>query len=186
MPVFKTWPRKAPSYAGQSVAILALGGSDAASENFDPEQWRTLHPRIGAILDSERKSAAQDPQKERQEIKAKLEAVGIHCHLTERRATENYFTERALKSVYGDCPGNLDPFGGPNLANQGVKQFAKSRNGDVAHAMEWAEVETTDVGEQIEAFLKSRWTPTRAAAVARYGFACHNVSCRRSSLRRGT
>ena len=138
VPVFKTWLRKAPSHAGQSVAILALGGSDAASGNFDPEQWRSLHPKIGAILDSEPKSAGQDPQKERQEIKAKLEAMGIGCYLTERRSTESYFTSSALRSVYGECPTSLDPFGDSNLANQGVKQFTKSRNGEVAQAMQWA------------------------------------------------
>jgi len=155
VPVFKTWLRKAPSHAGQSVAILALGGSDAASGNFDAEQWRSLHPKISAILDSERKSSRQDPQKERQEIKAKLEAMGIGCYLTERRSTESYFTSSALKSVYGECPTSLDPFGDSNLANQGVKQFTKSRNGEVAQAMEWAEIEKTDIGKQIEDFLKS-------------------------------
>jgi hypothetical protein len=35
-----------------------------------------------------------------------------------------------------------------------VKQFTKSRNGEVAQAMQWAEIETTDIGRQIEKFLK--------------------------------
>lgn len=155
VPVFKAWLAKAPSYGGQNVAILALGGSDAASSNFDPEQWRSLHPKIGAMLDSERKFVGEEPPKERQEIKGKLERAGIRCHLTAHRATENYFTERALKLVYGGCPNSLDRFGDPNLANQGVKQFSKSRNGEVAQAMEWAEIETTDIGARIEDFLKS-------------------------------
>jgi hypothetical protein len=30
----------------------------------------------------------------------------------------------------------------------------KSRNGEVAQAMEWAEIETIDLGDQIEDFLK--------------------------------
>jgi len=155
VPVFKTWLRKAPSYADQSVAILALGGNDAASGNFDPEQWRSLHPKITAILDGERKSAGEDPPKERQEIKAKLEAMGIRCHLTEWRSTESYFTPRALKLIYGNCHDSLDPFGDSNLASRGVKQFTKSRNGEIAQAMEWAEIKTTDLGMQIEDFLKS-------------------------------
>ncbi len=155
VPVFKAWLGKAPSYAGQSIAVLALGGSDAASGNFDPAQWRSLHPKIRAILDSERNSADQDAHKERQEIKAKLEGMGIGCHLTERRSTESYFTPSAVKVVYGDCPSSLDPFGDSNLAKQGVKQFKKSRNGEVAQAMEWRDIETTDIGKQIEDFLRS-------------------------------
>ena len=44
VPVFKVWLRKAPSYGYQSVSVLALGGSDAASSNFDPEQLEELAP----------------------------------------------------------------------------------------------------------------------------------------------
>lgn len=155
VPVFKAWLSKSPSYRDQNVAVLALGGSDASSSNFDADQWRSLHPTIFAILDSERKTAGEEPQKEKQEIKTKLEKVGIRCHLTERRSTESYFTRCALQMVYGDFPESMDPFGDPNLANQGVKQFAKFRNGAVAQAMEWTEVEKTDLGMQIEYFLKS-------------------------------
>jgi hypothetical protein len=154
VPVFKAWLRKAPSYEGQNVAVLSLGGHDAASSNFDPEQWKSLHPKIRAIIDSERKAQDQDPHEKRLAIKAKFEAARIGCHLTEWRATESYFTTHALQLVYGDCPPTLDPFGDPNLAVQGLKQFAKVRNGEVAQAMEWAELEKTDLGDQIEDFLK--------------------------------
>jgi hypothetical protein len=56
--------------------------------------------------------------------------------------------------VYGYSPPILDPFGDPNLVAQGVKQFSKPRNGEVAEAMEWAELGKTDLGDQIEDFLK--------------------------------
>jgi predicted ATPase len=155
VPVFKAWLSKAPSYRGQNVAVLSLGGSDAAGANFDPNQWTSLHPRIRAILDSERKSAEEDPSAQRQQMKHRLGASGIHCHLTEWRSIESYFTPRALKQVYGDCPADLDQFGAPNLIEQGVKQFSKSRNGEVAQAMEWGEIEATDIGREMEDFLKS-------------------------------
>jgi hypothetical protein len=57
--------------------------------------------------------------------------------------------------VYGDCPSSLDPFGDSTLAKQGVKQFTKSRNGEVAQAMDWRDLEATDIGKEIEDFLKS-------------------------------
>jgi len=113
-----------------------------------------LHPKIRVIIDGERKARDQAPQEKRLTFKARLQAAGIGCHLTELRATESYFTSRALQLVYGSCPPALDPFGDPNLANQGVKQFTKPRNGEVAQAMEWAELERTDVGHQLEDFLK--------------------------------
>jgi hypothetical protein len=46
-------------------------------------------------------------------------------------------------------------FGDSNLANRGVKQFTKSRNGEVAQAMEWAEIEGTEIGKKIEDFLNA-------------------------------
>ncbi len=155
VPVFKAWLEKAPSLGRQNVAVLPLGGSAADSPNFDLGQFRNLHWKIRAILDSERTSEHAEPKKERLEIKDKLEKVRVTCHLTERRATENYFTPQALKKVYGDCPDNVERFGDPNLEKQGVKGFAKSRNGEVARAMEWAEIGSTDIGGQIEEFLRS-------------------------------
>jgi putative AbiEii toxin of type IV toxin-antitoxin system len=154
VPVFKAWLQKAPSYGGQNVAVLSVGGDDATSINFDPEQWKSLHPKIRAIIDSERKARDQEPHEKRLTLKARLQAARIGCHLTELRATESYFTSRALQLVYGDCSPRLDPFGDPNLADQGVKQFKKPRNGEVAQAMEWAELKNTDLGDQIEDFLK--------------------------------
>jgi hypothetical protein len=87
-------------------------------------------------------------------IKLRLEEAGISRHLTERRATENYLVPRALAAVYAHAPDEVDLFGDPNLAVQGVRQFEKRRNGEVAQAMECSDIENTDIGTYLEWFLK--------------------------------
>jgi hypothetical protein len=154
IPVYQAFLEKAPSLRGQNIPVISLGGSTAASRNFDATHWNNLHPKIKAILDSERRSPGEDPGKSRKMIKRRLEEVGISCHLTERRATENYLAPRALAAVYGHAPDEVDLFGDPNLAVQGVSQFEKRRNGEVAQAMEWSDIENTDIGTYLESFLK--------------------------------
>lgn len=156
IPVFKAWISKAPSFRAQNVSVISIGGHDAASEHFDGSHLRNLHPKMCAVLDSEKRGSSADADPAKVRIKEKLEANGIRCHLTERRATESYFTRRALSAVYPQCPPELDPHGDPNLVNQGVNGFSKYRNGEVAEKMEWQELAGTDVGKFIEEVLCSR------------------------------
>jgi len=155
IPVFRDWIAKAQSFRGQNVSVISIGGDDAASRHFDVSHLSNLHPKMWAVLDSERKQRNSSPESQRLKIKEKLEANGIPCHLTERRATESYFTLRALNVIYSKCPAELDPYGDPDLANQGVEQFDKHRNGEVAEAMEWQELERTDLADFIKKFLAS-------------------------------
>jgi hypothetical protein len=154
IPVYKAFLEKAPSNRGQNIPVLSLGGTSAAGRNFDASHWSNLHPKARAILDSERRAPDEDPDKSRKMSKQRLEAAGIPCLLTERRATGNYLAPRALTAVFGHAPYEVDPFGDPNLSVQGVTQFEKRRNREVARAMEWSDIENTDVGTYIEGFLK--------------------------------
>jgi hypothetical protein len=131
-----------------------LGGTSAAGRNFDASHWSNLHPKVRAILYSERRGPGEDPDKSRRTIKQRLETAGISCLLTERRATENYLAPRALAIVYGRALEEIDFFGDPNLTAQGVRQFEKRRNGEVARAMEWSDIENTDIGTYLEEFLR--------------------------------
>jgi hypothetical protein len=155
IPVFEAWLSKAPFYNNANIAVLSLGGDDAANDDFDATRLSTLHPKMWAILDSERAREGQEPKGSKLKIQKKLCGAGIKCYLTERPATENYFTGRALKQVYATCPDNIDPDGPPDLTKQGLKQFTKRRNGAVALAMEWTEIQGTDIGQQIEVVLRA-------------------------------
>jgi hypothetical protein len=152
IPVMGAWLRKCPAYNSQNIAIISIGGSDAASLNFDPSQFIAMHSKIWALLDSERNSEDARLSASRNGIKEKLEQHGIRCHLTERRSTESYFSLRALRTQFPDCPVP-DRFGSPNLAAQGVHGYSKSRNGEIAEAVEWSELQDTDVGSFLLDFL---------------------------------
>ena len=154
IPVFQAFLAKAPSRRGQNIPVLSLGGATAAGRNFDARHWTNLHPKIWAILDSERKGPGKDASKRQLRIKSSLEVAGISCHLTDLRAAENYLTPHALAAVYGHSPDEIRAFGDPNLATQGVRQFEKHRNGEVARAMEWSDIENTDIGTYLESFLQ--------------------------------
>lgn len=154
IPVYQAFLEKAPSLRGQNIPVLSLGGTTAASRNFDANHCSNLHPKVRAILDSERRGPGADPGKSRNMIKQRLKVAGIPCLLTERRATENYLAPRALAAVFGRAPDEIDLFGDPNLAAQGVRQFEKRRNGEVARAMKWSDIENTDIGTYLEEFLK--------------------------------
>jgi hypothetical protein len=151
--VFRAWLAKAPAAIGQNIAVLSLGGDDAASDSFDCSQLIRLHPRMYAILDSERKSQAERSAPVKDKIQQKLIGAGIYCHLTERRATENYFTHSALEDVSSGLAA-LGPFDDPNLLSQRGQQFSKFKNGLVAEAMKWDEIENTDIGQRLIEFLK--------------------------------
>ena len=153
VPVFQAWLSKAPSQNGQKFVVYPLGGNTVSSPNFPVSDLRELHPKLFVILDSERKAQAKPASQEREKAKSKFDKAEIPCHLTERRATESYFTGAALKSVYQCVAQDLDPFGDPNLAKQGIKQFKKENNGEVARKMKWTDLESTDLGEALERFL---------------------------------
>jgi energy-coupling factor transporter ATP-binding protein EcfA2 len=153
IPVFKSWLAKTGLLQTQNVAVLSIGGNDAASDNFDPSQLAVTHPRMFAILDSERKDQHLPVDPVKLKIQKKLLTAGIDCHLTERRATENYFTERALQTV---SPGlkALGPFDDPALLQQRGQQFSKYKNGLVAQGMDWHDLRSTDIGSFIDKLLR--------------------------------
>jgi predicted ATP-dependent endonuclease of OLD family len=65
IPVYRAFLEKAPSFRGQNIPVLSLGGATAAGKNFDAGLWSNLHPKISAIFDSERRGSCGDPEKSR-------------------------------------------------------------------------------------------------------------------------
>ena len=65
-------------------------------------------------------------------------------HVLDRRALENYFTDTAVKAVLGPGVSALAPYDKP------VKSW-KADNWRIAQGMAKADIETTDLGQFIEA-----------------------------------
>lgn len=92
--------------------LLPLGGSaliNAASKS-ELEEIKRISDKIFALIDSERLSADEALGAERQAFITNCQEIGINCHVLKYRATENYFTDKAVKLVKGEHYSALQPY----------------------------------------------------------------------------
>jgi len=75
----------------------------------------------------------------------------IGCPLTDRRATENYFTLGAIANLYENVPLQLSHY--QPLIDL-IPSFLKYDNGTIAAQMDRADIADTHVGQAIEGFLR--------------------------------
>ena len=151
IPVFRAWVRTCPAFANQAIAIVSVGGDDSASDDFDVGQLKVLNPNALVILDSERQVAGGEPSNARKKTLDKCKLAGLKCLLTDLRSTESYFTPSALSSVYSASIKVLDPF---RKLKEQMPLFDKEDCGRIAAAMDWADIARTDIGREVENFLR--------------------------------
>jgi hypothetical protein len=149
VPVFKKWLTLVPNHAGRNISVIPIGGRMTANDNFDFAELNKLGRTVAVIMDSERAAEGAPMETSRAKIQKKCADVGIPCLLTERRATENYFSAGALAAVYGEGK-SIGSFAKPNVD---IPQFTKQRNDEVAARMVWTEIESTDVGRALHEFV---------------------------------
>jgi hypothetical protein len=133
------------------VAVLSVGGDDPASDDFDINQLLVLNPTCLVALDSEKTGPDTSGKATRLTTEKKCRHAGIPCLLTERRSTENYFTRRALSTIYSGFASEVEPYA--KLTDYDPS-FSKEDNGRIASAMGWSELAATDIGQALEAFLE--------------------------------
>jgi hypothetical protein len=106
---------------------------------------------VSAIVDSERLQEDAAPAADRSAFEVCCRAVGIDLLITKRRATENYFSERAIKAALGEQYSALGEYGAlkPTATMRSV--WSKSDNWRIARELSWDEIKDTDVG----VFLKA-------------------------------
>ena len=87
-----------------SVVPLPLGGSSLinAHSSDELEEVKRLCDQVFALIDSECLDADATVAPDRQAFRDNCRALGIDCHVLERRATENYLADAAVKAVKGD------------------------------------------------------------------------------------
>ena len=85
------------------VLLLSLGGSSLINSHSAAELEEVKRiagvdetVKLSALIDSEKSSADQPLGADRASFRANCAEAGIDCHLLERRALENYFTENAI------------------------------------------------------------------------------------------
>ena len=123
-------------------AIISLGGKDGihSSRKQELQQMEALGIKVVAIIDSEKTSPADRLPTDREGFLAVCRTLNISCHVLERRAVENYFTQRAIDQVLGLGFKALDHYEPPN-------RWSKKKNWRIAREMLKSEVEATDLGQ---------------------------------------
>lgn len=131
------------------VLLLQLGGASLINARREHElgELKRLNATLYALIDSEKSSATAPLDRDREGFHLTCQKLGIDCHVMERRATENYLTESAIRRVKGDKYRQL----GPYESLKGVSPaWGKQENWKIAGEMAWDDVKDTDLGRFLQ------------------------------------
>lgn len=130
----------------RQVVILPLGGSDLIKTDCAVQlgEIHRICDNITAIVDSDRTSGDGPCKPEAVEFARICAEIGIRCHLTERSATENYLTARALKVAFGPKAEALGEY--QKLATL-ANAWPKSQSWRAAREMTREEIDQTNLGD---------------------------------------
>jgi hypothetical protein len=131
------------------IVLLQLGGGSMINGAREQElQELTRIPKnISALIDSERGATGAPLEQSRQAFVEVCRRMGIACHVLERRATENYLSDAAIKKVKGatfKALGAYEKMGGPI-------HWGKSENWLIARQMQLSDLAGTDLLAFLEA-----------------------------------
>lgn len=131
------------------VVMLMLGGSSLIKKDVDVqlEEITRISDRIFALIDSERSAPDEPLASDREAFVQACGRAGIECHVLERKAIENYFTDAAVKAAKDDSYRALEHY---EVLRKVDPRWHKSENWRIAHEMTEADLEGTDLGD----FLK--------------------------------
>ncbi len=96
----------------RQVIVFPLGGNQLISGDRTQElsEIKRLCKCVFVLIDSERGAEGTKPDKNRENFVEICRNLGFTVCLTERRAIENYFTDRAVKAALGEKYRALDPW----------------------------------------------------------------------------
>jgi predicted ATPase len=131
------------------IVLLPLGGSQLIKKSSEAEleEIKRICENVSALIDSELTAPEAAIEPSRAAFVEKCKKANIDCHVLERRAIENYLSDRAVKQVKGNKHRALEPYEALKDAPHG---WAKAENWRIAQEMTREELEGTDLGE----FLK--------------------------------
>jgi energy-coupling factor transporter ATP-binding protein EcfA2 len=130
----------------REIMLLPLGGSSMINGNIDVQlqEIKRIGASVFALIDSERSIAGAEIHKDRKSFLDKCTESEIRCCILERRATENYLTDRAIKSAKGLKYSALAPY---ERLEDASLPWGKEENWIIARGMERGEFESTDLGK---------------------------------------
>lgn len=102
--------------------------------------------KIRVFIDSEKASADAPLASDREEFVHDCMSLGIAVHVSERRATENYFDEQGIRNALGDGFQPLTPY---QRLKEAIRPWHKSENWRIVREIEFSAIEHTDLGKFI-------------------------------------
>jgi hypothetical protein len=130
------------------VVLLPLGGGALINAGVEPQLAEVLRltSDVFAIVDSEREAEGADPPTSVIEFARVCLELGITCHVLERRAIENYFTDRAVKAAKSGAHRALGAY---ERLRDVSPSWGKSENWRIAGELTRAELDETDLGAHL-------------------------------------
>ncbi len=128
------------------IVPLSLGGDSLINGTSEEElaEITRISENIFALIDSERAALGAKLKPNRAAFVEICKKLGINCHVLDRRATENYFPDRAVKKIKGENYLALGPY---EKLNEISPSWSKAENWKIAREMTLDDLNTTDLGE---------------------------------------
>lgn len=132
------------------IVLLPLGGGSLINGSSDGElaEIKRISDNIFALIDSERSESGTQIDADRVTFVKICNKLAIQCHVLERRATENYFPDEAVKKIKGEKYRALKPY---EKLNNISPSWSKTENWKIAREITRDDLDKTDLGE----FLRS-------------------------------
>ncbi len=127
------------------VVMVPLSGKSLIHGSSEVEllELKRLSEHVSALIDSERDAEGSDLDPTRAAFVDLCGRVELPCHVLQRRALENYFTDAAVKSAKSEKYRALDHY--EKLA-ECSPSWSKSDNWRIARAMNRPDLDNTDLG----------------------------------------
>lgn len=131
------------------IVIMPLGGKQFIKDGVEQElrELRRITTNISCIIDSEISSKDNPLSEDRQKFVDLCKKLNFDICVTEKRATENYLSEKAIKNICGEKYCELGPY---EKLSDCEHTWSKSKNWRIAREMSWDDLKDTDVGKFIE------------------------------------
>lgn len=128
------------------IVLLPLGGNSLinGSSEVQLQEIKRISENVSALIDSERSTPDAKLDAARTTFFENCKNGKISCHILERRAIENYFSDRAIKRVKGEKYQALKPY---ESLKDISPTWAKAENWKIAREMTLEELNTTDLGK---------------------------------------
>lgn len=131
------------------VVLLPLAGSEMINAQSEAEliELTRISNRVSAVIDSELSDPEESLSAARQSFREACKRAKIDCKVLDRRATENYLSDRAVKRVKGPDHRALGPYQERETL---APMWAKTDNWRIAREMTSEELLSTDLGQFLE------------------------------------